>query len=62
MATKKSTKPILRIGERVGRVGSEGVYEITRISPDGTEVDLCLAGANLQWFRVSVEKLTIPKK
>lgn len=58
----KSTKRVLKEGDRVCRAGSDSVYEVTRVSDDGTQADLCLEGTDLERFRVPVETLTFPKK
>lgn len=58
MATKKA----LKVGDKVSRIGSDSVYEVTRVNDDGTEADLALVGTDLEWFRVQVSTLTFPKK
>jgi hypothetical protein len=47
----------LYVGARVIPKGSDAVYEITRVSSDGTQVDLCLRGTTLERFRVPVDDL-----
>ena len=37
-----------KVGDRVTKKGMQGPYEITRISPDGSEADLCLVGTNFR--------------
>jgi hypothetical protein len=51
------TPRILRVGDRVMPEGSSSVYEITRVSPDGATVDICLERTNLERFRVPVSSL-----
>jgi hypothetical protein len=53
----KPGEPALDVGARVIPAGSTLVYEITRVSGDGTQVDLCLRGTNLERFRVPVTSL-----
>jgi hypothetical protein len=63
MATRKKppAKPAaesaLYVGARVIPAGSTSVYEITRVSRDGTQVDICLRGTTLERFRVPVASL-----
>jgi hypothetical protein len=54
---KSTAAPALYVGARVIPRGSDSVYEITRVSDDGTQVDLCLRGTNLERFRVPVASL-----
>jgi len=54
---KASAAPVLYVGARVIPAGSTLVYEITRVSDDGKQVDLCLRGTNLERFRVPVDDL-----
>jgi hypothetical protein len=53
----KTAEPVLYVGARAIPAGSTLVYEITRVSSDGTQVDLCLRGTNLERFRVPVSNL-----
>jgi hypothetical protein len=63
MATRKkpppkpAPEPALYVGARVIPAGSDSVYEITRVSNDGTQADICLRGTNLERFRVPVASL-----
>jgi hypothetical protein len=50
------------VGDKVGRVGSDCVYEVTHVNDEGTESNLCLEGTNLERFRVPVSLLTFPAK
>ena len=54
---KASAEPVLYVGARVIPAESDLVYEITRVSSDGTQVDLCLRGTLLERFRVPVASL-----
>jgi hypothetical protein len=54
---KPSAEFALYVGARVILDGSDSVYEITRVSSDGTQVDICLRGTNLERFRVPVAGL-----
>jgi len=54
---KASPPAALYVGARVNLVGSELQWEITRVSHDGRQVDLCLRGTNLERFRVPVSEL-----
>ena len=55
--TKADTEPTLYVGARVILPGSSLVFEITRVSGDDTQVDLCLRGTLLERFRVPVADL-----
>ena len=58
-ATKKAPEQrVWHVGDRVVKQGMQGPYEITRVSPSGTEVDLCLVGANFELFRVPIGLIT----
>jgi hypothetical protein len=63
MPRKQKEEPSrsLRVGDRVMTCKSESPYEITRISPDGKQADICLIGTNLERFRVPIEGLKIVK-
>jgi hypothetical protein len=54
---KASAEPALYVGARVIPKGSDAVYEITRVSSDCTQVDICLRRTNLERFRVPVSDL-----
>lgn len=47
----------LYVGARVHIAGSDTTWEITRVSHDGRQVDLCLRGTLLERFRVPVSEL-----
>lgn len=55
----KATEPpaVLYVGARFRLSCSDSVYEITRVSRDGTQVDICLRGTNLERFHVPVTHL-----
>jgi hypothetical protein len=60
---KAIPQPVLYVGARLIPAGSTLVYEITRVSDDGTQVDLSLRGTSLERFRVPVASLTfVPQK
>ena len=50
--------PMPQVGDKVKPDRSEMVYEISRVSPDGQDVDLHVPGLNLERFRVRVDSLT----
>jgi hypothetical protein len=50
--------PVAQVGDKVKPGRSEMVYEISRVSPDGNEVNLYVPGTNLQRFRERTDKLT----
>jgi hypothetical protein len=54
---KISAEPVLYVGARVIPAGSTLIYEITGVSSDGAQVDLCLRATNLERFRVPVTSL-----
>jgi hypothetical protein len=54
---KASPPAALYIGAHVRLPGSDSVWEITRVSHDRCQVDLCLRGTNLERFRVPVSEL-----
>jgi hypothetical protein len=45
-----------QVGDRVS-MGTETVYSITRVNPDGRDVNLQLPGTNIERFRISVDDL-----
>jgi hypothetical protein len=49
--------PQAGVGDRVTIGNSETVYTISRVSSSGTQVDLYLAGTNIERFRVPVSDL-----
>jgi hypothetical protein len=51
-----------RVGDKVKPGRSEMVYEISRVSQDGSEVDLYAPGTNLQRFRVRTDTLTFVER
>jgi len=52
---------IPKVGDKVGRIGSESIYDVTYVSEDGTQANICLEGTDLEWFWVPVSTLTFPK-
>jgi hypothetical protein len=56
MATKRTPK----VGEPVIVDGKR--YIVTRVSPDGSQVDLTIAGTEFERFRIPTSKLSYPKK
>jgi hypothetical protein len=62
-STKKAPEPrTWHVGDKVIKQGMQGPYEITRISPSGVEVDLCLAGTDFfELFRVRTELISPAK-
>jgi hypothetical protein len=51
-----------QVGDKVKPGRSEMVYEINRVSQDGSEVDLYVPGTNLQRFRERTDKLTFVER
>jgi hypothetical protein len=61
VSAKTNPEPphVWKVGDKVMKPPLQGTYEITRVSPSGAEVDLCLVGTdNFQLFRVRTELLT----
>jgi hypothetical protein len=55
--------PILpQVGDKVTPPRSDMVYEISRVSPAGDEVDLNVPGMNLERFRVRTDTLTFVER
>lgn len=51
-----------KVCDKVTKQGLQGIYEITRVSPDGSEVDLCMVGTDFfELFRVRTD-LIAPAK
>jgi hypothetical protein len=50
------------VGERVIPTGSECVYQISRVNPEGTQVDLHREGTTIGRFRVPVADLKCVEK
>jgi hypothetical protein len=50
--------PVPQVGDKVTPPRSHMVYEISRVSPEGDEVDLHVPGMNLERFRVRTDTLT----
>jgi hypothetical protein len=46
--TKAAAEPALYVGTPVIPAGSSSVFEITRISDEGAQVELCLRGTLLE--------------
>jgi hypothetical protein len=51
-----------QVGDKVKPGASEMVYEVSRVSPDGVEVDLHVPGMNLQRFRVRTDTLSFVER
>jgi len=54
--------PQASVGDRVTLGKSDTVYTISRVSPSGTQVDLYLAGTNIERFRVPVSDLNFVER
>jgi len=52
-------KRAIKSGDLVRRIGSDSVYVITRLSVDGTQVDLCLKDTDIEWFRVPITDIVL---
>ena len=65
-ARKKSASPesppMPQVGDKVKPGRSEMVYEISRVSDDGAEVNLHVPGTNLERFRVRTDTLTFVER
>ena len=63
VAMGKKQPHVWKVGDKVMRQGKPWTtYEITRVSPDGSDVDLCLVGTNFELFRVRTDLLTPAKE
>jgi hypothetical protein len=62
-ASKETPPPrAWKVGDRVTKQGMQGTYEITRVSSDGSDVDLCMVGTDyFELFRVRTDLLTPAK-
>lgn len=60
---KKVAAPphVWHVGDRCKKPPLQGIYEITHISHDGREVNLCLNRTNFELFRVPIE-LIVPEE
>ena len=65
-ASKKAVAPEApvppQVGDKVKPGRSEMVYEISRVSDDGAEVNLHVPGTNLERFRVLTDTLTFVER
>jgi hypothetical protein len=57
-AAAPNQPPVPQVGDKVTPPRSEMVYEISRVSPGGEDVDLHIPGTNLERFRVRTDTLT----
>jgi hypothetical protein len=55
-------RPTPLIGDKVTMPRTKSVLEVTHVSRDGDEVNLQLAGTNLEWFRVRTDTLTFVER
>jgi hypothetical protein len=60
--TAPKPPPMPQVGDKVKPGRSEMVYEISRVSPDGSDVDLHVPGMNLERFRVDPATLTFVER
>ena len=60
--TAEPEKIMPRVGDKVKPQRSEMVYEISRVSLDGSDVDLHVPGMNLERFRVRTDSLTFVER
>lgn len=51
-------KPKFKRGDAVHLDGTKARYCITWISEDGLQADIGMESANLEWFKISVDRLT----
>jgi hypothetical protein len=61
-AAASDQPPVPQVGDKVTPPRSEMVYEISRVSPGGDEVDLHVPGMNLERFRVRTDTLTFVER
>src|SRR5258705_10087746 len=61
-AAPEPPPPMPRIGDKVTIPRTKSVLEVTHVSRDGDEVNLRLAGTNLEWFRVRTDTLTFVER
>jgi hypothetical protein len=61
-AAPEPPPPMPRIGDKVTIPRTKSVLEVTHVSRDGDEVNLQLAGTNLEWFRVRTDTLTFVER
>jgi len=53
------TKPKFKRGDAVHLDGTKAIYCITWISEDGSRADIGMEHANLEWFKISVDRLSL---
>jgi len=56
-AVPHESSPAPQVGDKVIPERSESTYIVSRVSPDGSEVDLSFPGTNIERFRVKTETL-----
>jgi hypothetical protein len=61
-APEPEPTPVPHVGDKVTRPRIKSVLEINNVHYGGDEVDLQLAGTNLQWFRVKTDTLTFVER
>jgi hypothetical protein len=61
-AATPDTPTMPQVGDKVKPGRSELVYEISRVSDDGVEVNLHVPGTNLERFRVRTDTLTFVER
>jgi hypothetical protein len=62
-AAEPEAPPLPSVGDKVIRMGGSGtVLEISKVHHGGDEVDLNLAGTNLEWLRVRTDSITFVER
>lgn len=62
-AAEPEPPPLPSVGDKVIRMGGSGtVLEISKVHHGGDEVDLNLAGTNLEWLRVRTDSITFVER
>jgi hypothetical protein len=62
VAAATEPPPMPHVGDKVTIPSAKSVLEVTHVSHDGDEVNLQLAGTNLQWFRVRTDTVTFVER
>jgi hypothetical protein len=56
-----AAEPAHKVGDRVRYKTHVSTYEITRVSPDGAEVDIAIPRTDFEIFRVPISEITPSK-
>jgi hypothetical protein len=58
-ARKPAPAPTLKVGDKVRYKTHVSIYEITRVSPDGAELDIAIPRTDFEIFRVPASEITL---